>query len=224
MPEKCHVHNCTHPSVANGLCQTHYKRFQRHGNIEQTRPSDWGNREKHTAYKTWCGLRRSHRLNIQEEWKEDFWKFANDVGEKPKSSRAFRPDPLKPWGVNNFYWKENRVSSDDRKQYMRDWHRKAREVNKDYYDNIDLKKNYGVTLDWYNQKLKEQNGVCAICKEPETAVIRGKTISLAVDHCHNTGSARGLLCTKCNQGLGMFKDKIDILESAVRYLQRSEAK
>jgi len=223
MSEKCHVHNCNHPVIAKGLCQTHYKRLQRHGDIEQARPVDWGSREKHTAYKTWCGLRRYHLLDVSEEWRSDFWKFANDVGEKPTKSRAHRPDKTKAWSKENFYWKSSRESSEDRKEYAREWHKKSRAADPDYYANADLKKLYGVTLDWYNQKLKEQDGVCAICKEPETAVIRGKTISMAVDHCHNTGAARGLLCTKCNQGLGMFRDKIDILESAVRYLKGSAA-
>lgn len=223
MPEKCHVHNCNHPVIAKGLCQTHYKRFQRHGDVEQTRPSDWGAREKHPAYKTWCNLRRYHLQNMQDDWKEDFWKFASDVGDKPAKSKSHRPDKTKPWTKENFYWKENRESSEDRKEYMRNWIKKARSANPDYYVDADLRKNYGVTLDWYNQKFKEQDGVCAICKEPETAVIRGKSISLAVDHCHNTGAARGLLCTKCNQGLGLFRDKIDTLESAVRYLKGSAA-
>ena len=106
---------------------------------------------------------------------------------------------------------------------MRQWHKKARAANPEYYADKDLKKLYGVTLDWYNQKIEDQNGVCAICKEPETTVIRGKTISLSVDHCHKTGNARGLLCKSCNQALGLFRDKIDTLESAVRYLRRSEA-
>lgn len=221
MPEKCHVHNCTHPVVAKCLCQTHYKRFQRHGDVEQTRPKDWGDRDKHPAYRSWCGLKRYHLLDMQEDWKQDFWKFVSDVGEKPETGRAFRPDSSRPWGADNFYWKERRATTEDRKEYMREWHKKARIANKDYYFDKDLQKLYGVTLDWYNKKLKEQDGVCAICKEPETAVIHGKSISLAVDHCHNTGSARGLLCTKCNRGLGMFRDKIDTIESAVRYLRRS---
>ena len=224
MPEKCHVHNCTHQVVAKGLCQTHYKRFQRHGDVEQTRPKDWGDRDKHPAYRSWCGLKRYHLLDMQEDWKQDFWKFVSDVGEKPETGRAFRPDSSRPWGADNFYWKERRECSEDRKEYMRNWMKKARAANPDYYADSDLRKLYGVTLDWYKQKFKEQNGVCAICEEPETAVIRGRTISMAVDHCHNTGSARGLLCTKCNQGLGLFRDKIDTLESAVRYLKGSAAK
>lgn len=223
MPEKCHVHGCSQPVIAKGLCQTHYKRFQRHGDVEPTRPKDWGSREKHPAYKSWCGLRRYHLLNMSSDWKEDFWKFASDVGEKPETGRAFRPDPSRPWSKENFYWKERREGPEDRREYMREWRMKARAANPDYYADSDLRKNYGVTLDWYNQKLEEQNGVCAICKEPETTVINGKTISLSVDHCHKTGDARGLLCKSCNQALGLFRDKIDTLESAVRYLRRSEA-
>jgi hypothetical protein len=224
MPEKCLVHNCNHPVVARNLCQTHYKRFQRHGDVEQTRPLDWGSRENHPAYGAWCNLRRYHADELPNAWKKDFWSFVSDIPEKPERAQAFRPDKSLLWGKENFYWKETRKGSADRREYMREWYKKTRLANKDYYVDADLKKLYGVTLDWYNQKLEEQDGVCAICKEPETAVIRGKTISMAVDHCHNTGVARGLLCTKCNQGLGMFRDKIDILESAVRYLKGSAAK
>ena len=223
MPEKCHVHGCAQPVVAKGLCQTHYKRFQRHGDVEPTRPKDWGLREKHPAYSAWGNLRRYHGLNIPESWKNDFWAFVADIPEKPEKSQAFRSDPSKPWSKENFYWKERREGPKDRREYMQQWRSKARAANPEYYADYDLRKNYGVTLDWYNKKFKEQNGVCAFCKEPETAVIRGKTISMAVDHCHNTGNARGLLCTKCNQALGLFRDKIDTLESAVRYLRRSEA-
>jgi hypothetical protein len=221
MPEKCHVHNCTQPVVAKGLCQTHYKRLQRHGDVEPTRPKDWGSREKHPAYGAWCNLRRYHADFLPDSWKNDFWAFVSDIPEKPERAQAFRPDKLKIWGRDNFYWKERREGPENRREYMQQWYQKSRAANPDYYADKDLQKLYGVTLDWYNQKFKEQNGVCAICQEPETAVIRGRTISMAVDHCHNTGSARGLLCTKCNQGLGMFRDKIDILESAVRYLRRS---
>jgi hypothetical protein len=41
---------------------------------------------------------------------------------------------------------------------------------------------------------------------------------LAIDHCHKTGKIRGLLCKNCNQGLGQFKDNIDLLLSAAKYL------
>lgn len=219
MPEKCHVHNCTAPVVAKGLCNKHYMRMQRHESVEQTRPDDWGQREKHPVYRAWCNLKRHHLQNMQEDWKEDFWKFVKDIPEKPESSQACRADSTKPWSKNNFYWKEKRGSSESYKEYKREWHKQARTANPEYYMDQDLRRNYGVTLEWYRETLEKQNGVCAICKEPETTVIRNKVISMPVDHDHVTGSPRGLLCTKCNRGLGLFRDKIDVLNSAISYLQ-----
>ena len=195
-------------------------RVQRHGDVGETRPADWGKREEHPAYATWCNLRRNHRQDIPEEWREDFWAFVKDVPDKPERSQSFRPDPTQPWGKENFYWKEQRACSEGRKEYMREWHRKARLANADYCMDQQLRKKYGITLEWYRERLAQQNNVCAICKQPETAVIRGKVISMPVDHDHKTGSPRGLLCTKCNRGLGLFSDSVDNLQEAVNYLMR----
>jgi hypothetical protein len=62
--------------------------------------------------------------------------------------------------------------------------------------------------------LDAQNGVCAICKEPCPT---GKW--LAVDHCHTTNAVRGLLCTKCNMGIGLFNDSVERLEATIAYLR-----
>lgn len=222
MPEKCHVHNCTQPSIAKGLCRMHYMRVQRHGNVEQTRPDDWGKREEHPAYGAWCNLRRSHRLAIPQAWLEDFWAFVKDVPEKPEKSQPARSDARLPWSKDNFYWKERRTSAENYKEYMREWHKKARLANPEYYADQDLRRKYGVSLEWYNETLANQNGVCAICKQPETAVIKGRVIAMPVDHCHKTGKARGLLCTKCNRGLGLFRDSKAFLMSAIEYLTPHE--
>lgn len=219
MPEKCHVIGCDHPCVANGLCQKHYMRVKRNGTIDETRPSDWGNREKHPAYRAWCGLRRYHLLEMADEWKNDFWVFANDVGVKPNKSQAKRPDSSIPWSKNNFYWKEKRTTSEDRKEYAREWHKKSQLANPNYYLDRSLRKKYGVGFEWYQETLLKQNGVCAICKQPEVAKIKGKVISMPIDHDHKTGKVRGLLCSKCNRGLGLFKDDIEILNSAIQYLK-----
>ena len=218
MPEKCHVHNCTQPVISKGLCRKHYMRMHRHGSVEETRPDDWGKREKHPAYSAWSNLRRNHYQDIPESWKNDFWAFVKDVPEKPPMSQSFRVDSTKPWSKDNFYWKETRSTSKDRKQYMREWRQKARNANIDYYLGLDLKRNYGVTLEWYQNQLSKQNNVCAICKQPEKAVIKGRVISMSVDHCHQTGKVRGLLCTKCNRGIGLFCDNPKFLKSAIRYL------
>lgn len=62
---------------------------------------------------------------------------------------------------------------------------------------------------------KRMDGVCSICGKRETA----KGLSLSIDHNHRTGKIRGLLCGKCNKGLGGFKDKPQLLLKAVKYLQ-----
>ena len=81
-----------------------------------------------------------------------------------------------------------------------------------------LKTQYGLSLETYNDMLKEQNHSCAICKTNETDVFKQV---LYVDHCHNTGKIRGLLCMQCNAGLGKFKDSLNMLEAAKDYLKKA---
>lgn len=77
---------------------------------------------------------------------------------------------------------------------------------------------YGITIEEYERLLKEQNGLCKICKQPESQIMRGKQKSLAVDHNHETGEIRGLLCGKCNSGIGMFRENTLLLSEAIKYL------
>lgn len=83
-------------------------------------------------------------------------------------------------------------------------------------------KAYGLTAKDYNDLMQKCGGRCTICKQKETASIRGKVAELTVDHCHTTGKVRGLLCRQCNVGLGNFKDKVDLLHAAIKYLEGSE--
>lgn len=76
------------------------------------------------------------------------------------------------------------------------------------------KRDYGVTPEWFEQKLKEQNGKCAICRLPPR---HGR--ELGIDHCHATNRARGLLCEECNYGLGSFHDNPTWLRAAADYLE-----
>jgi len=96
-----------------------------------------------------------------------------------------------------------------------------REQNKDKHRAFIFKQNYGITLDNYNEMVEEQNGVCAICGQPETAFEKrfNRVRKLSVDHSHETGKVRGLLCGNCNKALGGFKDNINILQKAIDYLK-----
>lgn len=77
-----------------------------------------------------------------------------------------------------------------------------------------FKVKYGISHNVYDDMIKAQTGMCLICKR--TSIEDGRFLS--VDHCHVTGKIRGLLCCDCNIGLGKFRDSIELLEKAKRYL------
>ena len=90
------------------------------------------------------------------------------------------------------------------------------------------KSKYGVTKEWFNAKIIEQDGKCAICRKEEIGTYRGKVKSLAVDHDHSCcfgkkscgRCVRGLLCQKCNRALGMLLESIPILKNTIQYLRK----
>ena len=75
---------------------------------------------------------------------------------------------------------------------------------------------YGIDQEDYEFLLACQGGVCAICKKPTT---RKDTDRLCIDHNHKTGKVRGLLCHRCNTGIGMLQDDPKLLLKAITYLQ-----
>jgi len=85
-------------------------------------------------------------------------------------------------------------------------------------------KTLGTDEDSYDVLLKSQNGGCAICGTPVGHLSRyGTPCRLAVDHDHETGQIRGLLCGSCNRGLGFFGDSPTLLKAAILYLDRAFA-
>ena len=78
---------------------------------------------------------------------------------------------------------------------------------------IHLRNKFGLTVDEYSRILQAQGGVCALCEGAPTP-----RISLHVDHDHGTGEIRGLLCVRCNNALGLFREDPDLLKRAARYV------
>lgn len=110
--------------------------------------------------------------------------------------------------------------ADNRKQeriramnYYRNNKEQAKESARKYH----LKSAYGLTVEEYEAMKIAQNNLCAICNGPPT----GRYGKLVVDHCHSTEKVRGMLCHECNYLLGLSKDKIEILESAIQYLRKN---
>ncbi len=92
---------------------------------------------------------------------------------------------------------------------------KAREYTKSGKRNISTRKSrYGLTQKDFDNLKKNQSNLCAIC-------LIEFEITPRIDHCHRTNKIRGLLCNQCNIGLGAFKDKIEVLKSAIIYLRRA---
>jgi len=74
---------------------------------------------------------------------------------------------------------------------------------------------YNLTTEAYQTLMLKQGNKCAICGIPQIELKH----SLHIDHCHTTGKIRGLLCGRCNWAIGLLKDNINILKSAVKYLE-----
>jgi hypothetical protein len=88
--------------------------------------------------------------------------------------------------------------------------------NKDKYREYARKKKFGMERHEYETILSKQDGCCAVCGHvPKDGEV------LSVDHCHETGDIRGLLCSNCNLGIGHFKDNIDLLGLAIKYLENA---
>ncbi len=79
----------------------------------------------------------------------------------------------------------------------------------------DLLVKYGMTVEQYDEMLKAQGGKCAIC---EIAKPFGRGNVFSVDHDHETGAVRALLCVKCNTGIGMFRDDYQLIAAASEYV------
>lgn len=78
---------------------------------------------------------------------------------------------------------------------------------------------YGITVEDFREMVERQAGLCAICGRPEMAVIAGKSQTLSIDHDHETGRVRALLCSNCNTALGLFGDDSSRLRLAATYLE-----
>ena len=84
-------------------------------------------------------------------------------------------------------------------------------------------KQYGLSVEQYEAMVEYQDHKCKVCGEEESAMDKNGTHRrLAIDHDHDTGQIRGLLCSKCNTALGSFRDNVENLKRAILYLEGSK--
>jgi len=129
-----------------------------------------------------------------------------------------------------YYRNWYQAHKEQRREYVKNYRLKNREKFREYYrmyirnhkeyvKNEVLKVRYGLTIEDFNNLLKKQDYKCAICGEPLDLSSRFK---VHIEHNHKTGKVRGIVCNKCNQGLGGFRDNIEYLQKAIEYLKRND--
>lgn len=102
------------------------------------------------------------------------------------------------------------------KERSRQWAQINREARRTIYRRNSLRDNFGMTLPDYDALLEKQGFKCAICASPSSKRNDGKVF--CVDHCHETGRIRGLLCHPCNVALGLLGDDPHRLQCGITYL------
>lgn len=104
-----------------------------------------------------------------------------------------------------------------KKDYMRAWRSRETTNWKERAKKGHLKQRFGLTIESFNILLESQNFKCAICSCELD--IENNSRDVCIDHSHITSRIRGILCRKCNSGLGAFKDSLSVIEKAMQYIR-----
>jgi len=117
------------------------------------------------------------------------------------------------------YGKSEIAKIEKTKKKIKEYKKNHFQKNKYRATSQQLVRKYGITSNEKEQMIKDQNNKCKICGIEFDVLDRAK---IHIDHDHQTKKVRGILCTNCNLGLGMFKDNVDFLLNAVSYLKDQE--
>lgn len=195
----CTVPGCERPHKARGYCPTHYAQHFR------GRPVTEAIRSRVRAKPEECseagcsepvkakGLCRAHYQRLLRH------------GHTRYRDRKRPPKPCSVAGCENHVYAKGLCNS----HYVRQRKRAHR----------------GVGVAEYQRMRAAQRGLCAICGRPERASdgSSGKLRGLAIDHCHQSGRVRSLLCSNCKRGLGLFHDDPELLSKAAQYVLQHRA-
>lgn len=189
----CSIPECGQPPRARGWCSTHYQRWRQHGDPLTT-----------TAGPGAGVLERAHLAAEELAAGERACKSCGQV--KPlqeyapsSTNRAGRQVSCRPCRKAYLAQQHQRRKNTDQQRHSRRW--------RDAY----LRRTYGLSIDQYDALATAQGGRCATC---------GRPADLVVDHCHDSGRRRELICNDCNLALGHVRDDPAVLLALVAYLER----
>lgn len=166
-------------------------------------PEEWihGTNSTYTNHKCRCELCKEAARQYNRE------RLKNPEVRQRSLERGKRWQDVDP----ERYRQKNKRQAPARKAWRARNPDKSREIAARYNLRAKLRE-CGLTEEEYLLIFNATDGRCAICRSPDNR-------RLSIDHCHNSGSVRGLLCRKCNMGLGCFSDDPEILKRAIAYLE-----
>lgn len=190
----CTVDGCQTKVHSRGLCSMHYRRNRIHGDPNAA----WVNR----AASKICTVDDCDKPQQSRTWCSKHYQVWLKHGDASYVRPATRGIDIPHGTLTGYGWHGCRCADCAAVQAT-----SSRKGN--------LKK-YGITPADYDRMLDEQGGVCAICRREGSVEMYGRL--MAVDHCHDTGRVRGLLCTACNTSIGQMQDDPNRLMAAAAYL------
>jgi hypothetical protein len=192
----CTMEGCGRPHKARGYCQTHYMQFKR-------------------------GITPVGPIKVRVSIKPD--ECAEDGCAEPVKAKGLcKMHYQRLLRHGHTMYRDRKTAANPCAIDACDNHAYAKGLCHAHYLKQRKWRAAGVDASRYQEMLREQGGVCAICHKPEKHRdgLSGKAKDLAVDHDHNTGAVRALLCSACNTALGLFCDDPALLNAAMAYLHK----
>lgn len=202
----CTVDGCDGPVHVkkHGLCRTHYARYARHGD-----PTAWVKPIRQLCSADGCHLRSAMHGMCHKHFKRVQRYGATELPDRPPRTEPVAPERrCRQCGGEIEDSRRWRLCSKECAEIAAYHQRQATHRER-------WLKRYGLTVEQYDTMLADQGSACAICRRTDPGA-RG----WCVDHCHDTGQVRGILCMGCNSAIGHLSHDPDTLRAAIAYLER----
>jgi len=198
----CAVDDCPRPAKTRGWCQKHYMRWWVHGDPLIVLPRG------HFRTQTSCNVAGCSEVPLARGWCHLHYKRWKATGDPLKTLPMGRPQQTTCENGHDDWYVYTGARASQR--YCRTCHNQNEARTPTGRRRELLKRKHGMTLEKFEDLLASQGGVCAICGE-----VPHRT---HLDHSHTTGRIRGILCYRCNIGIGYLQESPRILQAAIAYL------
>lgn len=214
-PSDCHPER---RNWAKGYCKPCYGKARREGILRPKKPNTCGHPDKPTKAKGMCAscymIRRRAKEGAKTQLRTNYICGHHD---RKHMARGRCQKCYQKWMTENVpeYKDAQKRARDEwkkrNKDRVREYAQKPRAKRVTKSSNL---RRYKITFEQYVEMRSRQNNTCAICNGP------GGKNGLGIDHCHASGVVRGLLCSKCNAGIGMLGEDLERMSAAIEYVAR----